>query len=79
MSPASVTCCSSLPSGRLGFAPESLQTLRVSRDVRWQELQGNPAMKLRILRGVDFTHPAATDRLQDAVMQQRGANHAGAG
>ena len=54
--------------GRLGFALETAECLRVFGYVVGQELEGHKAIELHVLGLVDHTHPAAAQLLDDAVM-----------
>jgi hypothetical protein len=51
------------------FAAESLQRLRVVRNVKRQEFQCNEAAELQILGFVNDAHSAATEFLDDAIVR----------
>ena len=59
----------------LRLALEAAQSLRVWRKTVAQELQGNEAVELGVLRSIDDTHTAATELFEDAVMRDGLANH----
>jgi hypothetical protein len=59
----------------LGFPAEALQSLRVLRNVLWQELQGDVAVELGILSFVDDTHTSAADLLHNFIMRNRLPDH----
>ena len=61
--------------GRLRFAPEALQRLRVLGHIIGQELQSDKAAELCVLGLVDHAHPAATELLDDAVVRDGLADH----
>ena len=59
-------------SGRsLGFPLETAESLRVVGEFVGQELQGDVATELEVLRLVDHTHAPAADPLEDAVVGDR--------
>src|SRR3984893_10714528 len=58
-----------------GFAPETLQSLRILRDIIGQELEGDKATKLGVLGFIDNTHAATAQLLDDAVMRDGLPDH----
>ena len=62
--------------GRPRFPLETVQGLRVLREVIGQKFQGDKAAKLYVLRLVDHAHPAAAQFLDDAVVRNGLADHA---
>ena len=61
--------------GRLRFAPETFECLRVPGYVVRQELQGNETAELGVLGLVNDAHPAAAELLDDAVVRDGLADH----
>src|SRR5882724_5819250 len=61
--------------GGTRFLLEPLNGVTVPRQLFGQELQGDQAAELDILRLVHYTHPAATELFQNAVMRDGLANH----
>ena len=57
------------------FAPETLQRLRVLRDIVGEKLEGDKAAKVSVLGLVDDTHAAAAEFLDDAVVRDGLADH----
>src|SRR5208283_4347948 len=57
------------------FSAETLQCLRVTRQIVGQELQSNKAAKVGVLSLVDDTHSAATELFDDAVVRNGLADH----
>src|SRR5690349_6544109 len=53
---------------------EAAQALGVSRELRWQYLDGNLAPKARVARAIDLTHSPRADRAEDFVGAERGAD-----
>jgi hypothetical protein len=49
--------------------------LRVFRNLVRQELQGDKAVQLYVLRLVDHTHPATAEFLDNAVVRDGLTNH----
>src|SRR5262249_40657242 len=58
------------------LALKAFQGLAVLCKMFRQELEGNEAAELGVLGLVDYTHTAATQLLEDAVMRNCLANHA---
>jgi hypothetical protein len=63
---------------RLGFALKAGECLRVTGNLPRQELEGDEAMKPRVLGFVDDAHAAAAEFLDDAVVRDGLADHGGA-
>ena len=61
--------------GRLRFAPETFQRLRVFGDFVGQEFERDKATEPCVLGLVDDTHPAAAELLDDAVVRDGLADH----
>jgi len=63
-------------SGRgLCLTVEAAQSLRVWREPRGKELQGDEAVELGVLGLIHHAHPAATELFEDAVVRDGLANH----
>ena len=56
---------------RFGFAPEALQRLPVVRHLVRQEFEGHETVQASVLSLVHYTHSAAAEFLQDAVVRDR--------
>jgi hypothetical protein len=52
-----------------GFAPETLQGLRILGDIVRQEFERHEAPELSVFRLVNHTHPATAQLLDDAVVR----------
>jgi hypothetical protein len=61
--------------GRTGLAPEPLESLIVSGKSFWQEFEGNEPPELSIFSLENYTHPAAAQLLENAVMGNCLADH----
>ncbi len=59
----------------LRLALKAGQCLGVSGDFIWQELEGDEAMQPGVLSLVHYTHPAAAQLLDNAVMRNGLADH----
>ena len=57
-----------------GLAAETLQSLRIARNIFRQEFQSNEAAEFGIFRFVNNAHAPAAQFFQDAVMSNRAAN-----
>ena len=55
--------------GRLGFALEAAQGLRIFGDIVGQELEGDEAAEFEVFGLVDDTHAATAEFFDDAVMR----------
>jgi hypothetical protein len=55
----------------LGFALETTEGLWVVGGVVGKKLQGNMAIKLKVLGFIDDAHPTTADLAQDAVVRDR--------
>ena len=62
---------------RTRFAAEAFERLRVVRHVIGQELQGNKAAEFGVFGLIDHTHAAPAEFLDDAVVRDGLADHAG--
>lgn len=58
-----------------GFALKAFQGLRIARNIRGQELEGDVAAKVEVFSLIHYAHPARTELLQNAVMRNGAANH----
>jgi hypothetical protein len=56
----------------LGFAPEAREPFDVVRELLGQNLQGNVAIELGVLRPIHFTHAAAAKQREDVVRAEAG-------
>jgi hypothetical protein len=56
---------------RLRFALEAAAAIGIGREHRRQNLEGDPAVQLRVVGGVDLRHSASPERLDDAVVAER--------
>src|SRR5262249_791511 len=56
--------------GGFGFAHEPLQTLRILREARRQQLDRNSPLKLRITCEVNFTHSTCAQPRQDFIVAE---------
>jgi hypothetical protein len=52
-----------------------LQTLQIASDLRQEKFAGDPAAEVRVLRLVNYTHPATTQLLDDALVRDGLADH----
>jgi hypothetical protein len=59
----------------LCFALKAAQGLRVADDLVRQKLQSDETVKASVFRFVDYTHPAAAELLDDAVVRDGLAHH----
>jgi hypothetical protein len=59
----------------LGFTLEAAQGLRVFSDVVRKEFEGNETVQACVLGLVDYSHPAAAQLLDDAVVRDGLADH----
>jgi hypothetical protein len=56
---------------RLRFALEAAAAaIGIGREHRRQNLEGDPAVQLRVVGGVDLPHSASPERLDDAVVAE---------
>ncbi|MEK7408746.1 MAG: hypothetical protein AAB225_27080 [Acidobacteriota bacterium] len=62
--------------GGAGLALEALQHEGVLGKPWWQEFQGYLPPQPAVLRPLNDTHAAAAERIQDAVVRHRSADHA---
>ena len=62
---------------RTGFATETLQGLRVHGHIIRQKLQSHEAAEFGVFGLVDHTHAAPAELLDDAVVRNGLADHAG--
>jgi hypothetical protein len=53
--------------GGPSLADETLDPLRVLREVLWQDFDGDLATQACVARPVDFAHPATTERRDDFI------------
>jgi len=63
--------------GRLGFALEAAERLRIASHLIGQEFQRHKAVQPCVFRLVNHAHTAATELLNDAVMRDGLAEHQG--
>ena len=61
--------------GGLRFALKAGQPLRVSSDFIWQELEGNEAMKPRVVSFLNHAHAAATQLFHNPIVRDRLTDH----
>src|SRR5947208_14372116 len=61
--------------GCASFTPETFQSMRITGNVVGQELQGDEAAKLSVLGLVAYSHPAAAEFLDNAVVRNALADH----
>jgi hypothetical protein len=61
--------------GRLGLLDESLSSVGVGRLPGGKDLNGHEAVEMRVLSFVDGAHAALADLFQDAIMEERLADH----
>ena len=59
----------------LGFALETAERLRITRNFVGQEFECDEAMEPLVFGLVDHSHPAATELFNDAVVRDGLANH----
>ena len=60
-----------------GFPLEAGQSVRVGCDRRWQDLDGDLALQLRVRRAVDLAHAAFADVGCDFIEAESGAGSEG--
>src|SRR5271157_5353339 len=59
----------------LSFTLKTGECLRVTADLRWQELQGDEAAKAHVLSFVNHSHAAAAEFLDNTVMRDDLVDH----
>ena len=55
---------------RFGFPDEALHLLLIRGESWGQDFQGHSALQLRVLRKINFVHPARAERRTDYVAAQ---------
>ena len=57
------------------FPAKTVQSLRVLRDLVWQELQCDEAAEVFVFSLIDNSHPAAAKLLNNSVMRDNLSDH----
>src|SRR5439155_23894743 len=60
---------------RAGLAFEPLSAIRVSREIRIQDLERDATLKLGVLGEIDLAHASLSEEFDDAVMAKGRAHH----